>query len=212
MIDRTADPRTDDTLVYELVRAERGAAEPEVIGHATFHAGRVVVDAPEGVKVAVEELLSRAFVDRVQADERPRGYRRSGRGIVEMLVPGMAEHFIARLRGLWLSYPDGSVVTARPGAAMSTAPTITDPSDTGTPVTDARVRRATLVTRRSPARHAAPRPRACPRGRAATGLRAGVWACEPDRLRLAGLSHRFAQIVAVAPAPGHGCRIGMMAP
>ena len=127
------------------MRAERGAAEPEVVGHATFHAGRVVVDAPEGVKVAVEELLSRAFVDRVQADERPRGYRRSGRGIVEMLVPGMAEHFIARLRGLWLGYPDGSVVTARPGAAMSTAPTITDPSDTGTPVTDARVRRATLV-------------------------------------------------------------------
>ena len=145
MIDRTADPRTDDTLVYELMRAERGAGEPEVIGHATFHAGRVAVDAPESVKVAVEELLSRAFVDRVQADERPRGYRRSGRGIVEMLVPGMAEHFIARLRGLWLSYPDGSVVTARPGAAMSTAPTVTDPSDTGTPVTDARVRRATLV-------------------------------------------------------------------
>ena len=145
MIDRTADPRTDDTLVYELVRAERGAAGPEVVGHATFQGGGVVVEAPEGVRVAVEELLSRAFVDRVQADERPRGYRRSGRGIVEMLVPGMAEHFIARLRGLWLSYPDGSVVTARPGAAMSTAPTIADPSDTGTPVTDARVRRRTLV-------------------------------------------------------------------
>ena len=145
MIDRTADPRTDDTLVYELVRTVRGATEPEVIGHATFHAGRVVIDAPEGVKVAVEELLSRAFVDRVRADERPRGYRRSGRGIVEMLVPGMAEHFIARLRGLWLSYPDGSVVTARPGAAMSSMPTVADPSDTGTPVTDARVRRATLV-------------------------------------------------------------------
>jgi hypothetical protein len=145
MFDRTADPRTEDTLVYELVRTEGGAAEPEAIGVATFHAGRVVVDAPESVKVAVEELLSRAFVDRVQADERPRGYRRSGRGIVEMLVPGMAEHFIARLRGLWLSYPDGSVVTARPGAAMSSVPTIADPSDTGTPVTDARVRRASLV-------------------------------------------------------------------
>jgi len=145
MIDRTADPRTDDTLVYELVRAERGATEPEVIGHATFHGGRVAVEAPEGVKVAVEELLSRAFVDRVQADERPRGYRRSGRGIVEMLVPGMAEHFIARLRGLWLSYPDGTVVTARPGASMSSVPTIADPSDTGSPVTDARVRRRTLV-------------------------------------------------------------------
>jgi len=145
MIDRTVDPRTDDTLVYELVRAERGATEPEVIGHATFRGGRVVVEAPEGIRIAVEELLSRAFVDRVQADERPRGYRRSGRDIVEMLVPGMAEHFIARLRGLWLSYPDGSVVTARPGAAMSSVPTIADPSDTGTPVTDARVRRRTLV-------------------------------------------------------------------
>jgi hypothetical protein len=145
MIDRTADPRTDDTLVYELLRAGRGATEPEVIGHATFHGGRVVVEAPEGIRVAVEELLSRAFVDRIQADERPRGYRRSGRGIVEMLVPGMAEHFIARLRGLWLSYPDGSVVTARPGSAMSSLPTVTEPSDTGSPVTDARVRRSTLV-------------------------------------------------------------------
>ena len=192
MIDRTADPRTDDTLVYELVRAERGAAEPDVIGHATFHAGRVVVDAPEGVKVAVEELLSRAFVDRVQADERPRGYRRSGRGIVEMLVPGMAEHFIARLRGLWLSYPDGSVVTARPGAAMSTAPTVADPSDTG----HAGHRRARPAgdpgPRRSSARHPAPRPRPRPRGRAATRRRAGVRPREPDRLRLARLSHRFA--------------------
>ena len=145
MFDRTTDPRTEDTLVYELVRTGGGTGEPEAIGLATFHAGQVVVDAPESVKVAVEELLSRAFVDRVQADERPRGYRRSGRGIVEMLVPGMAEHFIARLRGLWLSYPDGSVVTARPGAAMSSVPTIADPSDTGTPVTDARVRRASLV-------------------------------------------------------------------
>jgi len=146
MIDRTADPRTDDTLVYELMRASRGAAEAEVIGRATFRGGRVVVEAPEGVKVAVEEVLSRAFVDRVQADERPRGYRRSGRGIVDMLVPGMAEHFIARLRGLWLSYPDGSVVTARPDSAMSSLPDVTDPSDTGSPVTDAQVRRSTLVS------------------------------------------------------------------
>ena len=71
------------------------------------------MDAPEAVSVAVLELLQRPFVDRVQADERPRGYRRSGRGIVDMLVPGMAEHFIARMRGLWLPYPDGTVVTAR---------------------------------------------------------------------------------------------------
>jgi hypothetical protein len=145
MIDRTADPRTDDTLVYELLRTPRGGAEPDAIGLATFHGGRAVVEAPGDVKVAVEELLSRAFVDRVQADERPRGYRRSGRGIVDLLVPGMAEHFIARLRGLWLSYPDGSVITARPAGAMSIRPSVSDPSDTGTPVTDAQVRRATLV-------------------------------------------------------------------
>ena len=68
--------------------------------------------------MAVEELLQRPFVDRVQADERPRGYRRSGRGIVDMLVPGMAEHFIARMRGLWLAYPDGTVVTAREASAQ----------------------------------------------------------------------------------------------
>jgi hypothetical protein len=144
MMDRTIDPRTDDTLVYELLVTRRGG-EPEVVGTATFRGGRVLVDAPEAVRVAVEELLERPFVDRVQADERPRGYRRSGQGIVDMLVPGMPEHFIARLRGLWLSYPDGSVVTARPGEAMSSPQTIADPSDTGSPVTDARVRRRTLV-------------------------------------------------------------------
>lgn len=145
MIDRTADPRTDDTLVYELLSTPRGATEPEVVGRATFHGGRSRVDAPEAVRVAVEELLSRAFVDRVQADERPRGYRRSGRGMVDMLVPGMAEHFIARLRGLWLSYPDGSVVTARSAESASSLPTASDPSDAGSPVTDPRIRRATLV-------------------------------------------------------------------
>ena len=146
MIDRTADPRTEDTLVYELLQTQRDASEPDVIGHATFRGGRTVIEAPDGVRIAVEELLSRAFVDRVQADERPRGYRRSGSGMVDMLVPGMAEHFIARLRGLWLSYPDGSVVTARPGSVLGTREMITEPSDTGTPVTDARIRRSTLVS------------------------------------------------------------------
>ena len=146
MIDRTADPRTEDTLVYELLQTPRGAHEPDVIGQATFRDGKTVIEAPEEVRIAVEELLTRAFVDRVQADERPRGYRRSGSGMVDMLVPGMPEHFIARLRGLWLSYPDGSVVTARPGGAMSTLQTVVEPSDTGTPVTDAQVRRATLVS------------------------------------------------------------------
>jgi hypothetical protein len=147
MIDRTADPRTDDTLVYELLRTPRGGAEPDAIGLATFHGGRAVVEAPGDVKVAVEELLSRAFVDRVQADERPRGYRRSGSGIVDLLVPGMPEHFIARMRGLWLSYPDGSVITARSATAgASTAVALPEATDVGPPVTDARTRRATLGT------------------------------------------------------------------
>jgi hypothetical protein len=145
MFDRRSDPRTDDTLVYELLVARPGVSEPEVAGTATFRGGRSRVEAPEAIRVAVEELLGRAFVDRVEADERPRGYRRSGRGIVDLLVPGMPEHFIARLRGLWLSYPDGTVVTARAARAVSSLPTISDPADAGAPVTDPKVRRATLV-------------------------------------------------------------------
>jgi hypothetical protein len=145
MVDPHADPRTEDTLAYDLLRGRSGT-EPEVIGRATFRAGRATVDAPENVRVAVDELLGRAFVDRVQSDERPRGYRRSGQGIVDMLVPGMAEHFIARLRGLWLSYPDGTTVTARPAAGASLpAVTAPDSTDVGPPVTDAVVRRATLA-------------------------------------------------------------------
>jgi hypothetical protein len=145
MFDRSADPRTDDTLTYELLTTPRGASEPEVVGSATFRGGRSRVEAPDAIKVAVEELLARPFVDRVQADERPRGYRRSGRGVVDMLVPGMPEHFMARLRGLWLSYPDGSVVTARAAGSVSSVPTASDAADAGSPVTDPRVRRATLV-------------------------------------------------------------------
>jgi len=145
MIDRTADPRTDDTLRFELLVTSSGAPEPEVVGSATFRGGRTRVDAPEAIRVAVEELLSRAFVDRVQADERPRGYRRSGSGMVDMLVPGMAEHFIARLRGLWLSYPDGTVVTARSAGSVSSLPSVGEQADAGAPVTDPRVRRGTLV-------------------------------------------------------------------
>lgn len=144
MIDRTADPRTEDVIVFELLRTERGAANPEVVGTATFRDGRSSVQGPEAVSVAVEELLGRAFVDRVQADERPRGYRRSGRSIVEMLVPGMAEHFIARLRGLWLSYPDGSVVTARRSDVATTVLAVADAPDAAPPVTDASTRRSTL--------------------------------------------------------------------
>jgi len=146
MINRRADPRTEDVIVFELLRTDRGASEPDVVGSATFRDGRSVLDGPEAVTVAVEELLGRAFVDRVQADERPRGYRRSGRGIVEMLVPGMAEHFIARLRGLWLSYPDGSVVTARMVGGASATPALADAPDAAPPVTDATTRRSTLIS------------------------------------------------------------------
>ncbi len=146
MIDRNADPRTEDTLVFELLRTPRGSSEPEVVGLATFRGGRSTIEAPEAVKVAVDELLTRAFVDRVQADERPRGYRRSGRGMVDRLVPGMAEHFIARLRGLWLSYPDGTVVTAREATRGSSAAlALPDASETAPPITDATTRRSTLV-------------------------------------------------------------------
>jgi len=145
MIDPHADPRTEDTLGYDLVRST-APGDPEIVGRATFRAGRTTVEAPDNIRIAVEELLERAFVDRVQADERPRGYRRSGHGMVDMLVPGMPEHFIARMRGLWLSYPDGSVVTAR-SAAGASLPAVTSPdsTDVGPPVTDAVVRRATLA-------------------------------------------------------------------
>jgi hypothetical protein len=151
VIDRAADPRTEDTIVYELLRREREDADPAVVGTATFRGGRATVDAPEAIAVAVRELLERAFVDRVQADERPRGYRRSRRGQVDMLVPGMPEHFVARLRGLWLAYPDGSVVTARSGttgrAEPVARPSIPDLSQASSPVTDPAVRRGTLTER-----------------------------------------------------------------
>jgi hypothetical protein len=147
MLDRPADPRTEDTIVYELVRTDRSSGESSVVGRATFSDARSVVDAPEEIRVAVEELLQQPFVDRVRADERPRGYRRSGRGIVDLLVPGMPEHFIARLRGLWLAYPDGSLVTARPASpsARPPRPARLATSDAGAPVADPALRRATLT-------------------------------------------------------------------
>lgn len=148
MISRAVDPRTTDRIVYELVRSANGRDGGEAIGTATFAAGITQVSAEPDVEVAIRELLARPFVDRVQADERPRGYRRSRRGQVDFLVPGMAEHFIARMRGLWLSYPDGSVVTARevtfpsePSGgivlreAVESVPAVVDPS----------IRRATLA-------------------------------------------------------------------
>lgn len=145
MIDPHLDPRTEDTLAYDLVRTARDG-QSEVVGRATFRGGRSTVEAPEAVKVAVDELMARSFVDRVEADERPRGYRRTGRGTVTMLVTGMPEHFIARMRGLWLPYPDGTVITARPAPGAS-LPAVTTPesTDVGPPVTDAIIRRATLA-------------------------------------------------------------------
>src|SRR5437867_8375153 len=149
VIDRAADPRTEDTIVYELLRREREDADPTVVGTATFQGGRATVAAPETIAVAVRELLERAFVDRVQADERPRGYRRTRRGQVDMLVAGMPEHFVARMRGLWLAYPDGSLVTARPAAGTLTIPgprtALPDLGEGEAPVTDPAVRRATLA-------------------------------------------------------------------
>ena len=144
MLNQPTDPRTGDTLVFELLRANRRTGETEVIGQAIFADGRTRVDAPEAVSVAVEELMQRPFVDRIQADERPRGYRRSGRGIVDMLVPGMAEHFIARMRGLWLPYPDGTVVTAREAVGALPA-AISERVEMGPSVTDPAVRRGTLA-------------------------------------------------------------------
>lgn len=145
MFDRPIDPRTEDRIVFELVRTDRASGEEQAIGSAAFQEGRTSVDAPESVSVAVTELLERAFVDRVQADERPRGYRRSGRGVVDMLVPGMPEHFLARMRGLWLPYPDGTVVTARQaGPPMPALRPVEPEAEAGPPVTDPSVRRATL--------------------------------------------------------------------
>jgi hypothetical protein len=146
MFQPSADPRTEDTIVFDVLRSRGDGAEADVVGRAVFRGGRSTVEAPDDVRIAIEELLARAFVDRVQADERPRGYRRSGHGTVERLVPGMPEHFIARLRGLWLSYPDGSVVTAREGGTASTSALVSsEAGDTSPPVTDATTRRATLA-------------------------------------------------------------------
>lgn len=147
MLDRSRDPRTEDRIVFELLSTERRTGAEQVIGSAVFEAGATKVEAPEAVAVAITELMQRAFVDRVQADERPRGYRRSGQGMVDMLVPGMPEHFIARLRGLWLPYPDGTVVTARPAEETSVRlqPAEPEPAELGSPVTDPAVRRSTLA-------------------------------------------------------------------
>jgi hypothetical protein len=152
MLNRSADPRTADRIVYELIRRRVGIDVDELVGTATFSAGTVRIEADEEIQVAVRELLARPFVDRVQADERPRGYRRSRQGEVDLLVPGMPEHFIARMRGLWMSYPDGSVITARePGqasglrAGATAAAYLPEPAETVPPIVDPAVRRASLA-------------------------------------------------------------------
>ena len=149
VIDPIARLRTEDTIVYELVESSRDSDQTAVVGTATFRDGASTIDAPEKVSIAVQELLARPFVDRVQSDERPRGYRRSRAGQVDLLVPGMAEHFVARMRGLWLAYPDGSLVTARPAAGRPTVPgpraALPDLGEGEAPVTDPAVRRATLA-------------------------------------------------------------------
>ncbi len=149
VIDPIARLRTEDTIVYELLQGRQEGDPPTAVGTATFRDGESTIDAPEAVAVAVRELLARPFVDRVRADERPRGYRRSQRGQVDLLVPGMAEHFVARMRGLWLSYPDGSLITARPAASRPPTrgprPALPELTEGEAPVTDPAVRRASLA-------------------------------------------------------------------
>ncbi len=144
MINRATDPRTADRIVYEVLRTAAGAAVPQVIGRSIFSGGATTVEADENVAIAIRELLARPFVDRVQADERPRGYRRSSSGQVDLLVPGMAEHFIARMRGLWLSYPDGAVVTARQEPSAGAALNVPDIAESSPTVVDPLARRGTL--------------------------------------------------------------------
>jgi hypothetical protein len=148
VISRVADPRTADRIVYELLRAAAQGEPASVIGEAVFSHGTTTVEADENVAVAIRELLERPFVDRVQSDERPRGYRRSGKAQVDLLVPGMPEHFIACMRGLWLSYPDGSVVTARQAGAAAQPPQavfLPEAVESLPSVLDPSIRRATLA-------------------------------------------------------------------
>jgi hypothetical protein len=147
VISRAADPRTADRIAYELLRTPTSGEPAAVIGEAVFSHGKTTVEAEENVAVAIRELLDRPFVDRVQADERPRGYRRSGSAQVDLLVPGMPEHFIARMRGLWLPYPDGSVITARESGALQAPQPLLLPEavESVPPVVDPTTRRATLA-------------------------------------------------------------------
>lgn len=145
MLSRNSDPRTEDVITFDLVQT--GPDGETIVGSATFQAGRTRVDAPENVTAALEEQLAQPFVDRVRADERPRGYRRTGTGQVDLLVPGMAEHFVARMRGLWLAFPDQTTVTAREGRVQFAPPppsVLPEQGEAGPPVVDPAVRRSTL--------------------------------------------------------------------
>jgi hypothetical protein len=175
VLSRSRDPRTEDVITFDLVRT--GPDGEVTIGTATFEDGRTHVAAPEDVRIAVEELLARPFVDRVRADERPRGYRRTGQAQVDLLVPGMAEHFVARMRGLWLAFPDQTVITGREGHAPATGPgpaPMPESRDAAPSVVDPAVRRSTLeradnaVSARALVRAADPDPGTRPTGSAAS--------------------------------------------
>jgi hypothetical protein len=59
----------------------------------------------------------------------------------------MAEHFVARMRGLWLAFPDQTVVTAREGRVNLAPPppsVLPEQGEAGPPVVDPAVRRSTL--------------------------------------------------------------------
>jgi hypothetical protein len=149
MIDRASDPRIEDRIEFELIRTVRATGASRTVGTASYVFGATSVEADEDLATTVRELLARPFVDRVQADERPRGYRRSGSGSVDMLVPGMPQHFVARMRGLWLPYPDGTVVTAREpadgGEQPGTPGRHLEVAESTPPVTDPSIRRMTLA-------------------------------------------------------------------
>ena len=54
MIDQHSDPRTEDTVVFELLRTERGGTRPEIVGRAVFRGGQSTIEASEEIRAAVE--------------------------------------------------------------------------------------------------------------------------------------------------------------
>ena len=101
---------------HDRLRADPG--EPgqrrRSLAGATFRDGQSTVEAPERF-AGRRRAPRRPFVDRVPGGRAAAGLPpQPGRPMVDLLVPGMPEHFVARMRGLWLAYPDGSLITARP--------------------------------------------------------------------------------------------------